>query len=402
MDWNNPKQDFPLLKDSDLAYLDSAATSQKPSVALDAVQRFYETSNANVHRGIYQLSEHASQQYEQTRDSVQQFIHAKFREEIIFTSGTTASINTLAYSLSAAVLQPGDVILLSPTEHHSNLVPWQQAAQRHGATLEWFTLTTDMRIDVSQIEQHMHDRVKLVAVGHVSNALGTINPIEHIIAAAHAKQIPVVIDAAQSVPHMPVDVQVIDCDFLAFSGHKLCGPTGTGVLYGKREWLERLEPCQFGGDMINSVELTSSSWAELPAKFEAGTPNIAGVIGLGAAVEYLSGLGMQTVRTHVDAVYSYLLEQLRDVEGVTLYGVTDNTQRSSIAAFNYRNYHAHDVAQVLDQQNIAVRAGHHCAQPVMNILNVPATVRASVYMYTTKQDVDALISGLKTIDETLG
>jgi len=391
------KTDFPLLVNNPVAWLDNAATSQKPAVVIEAMNQFYRTTNSNIHRGVYQLSEQATAHYEAVRDQVQRFIHAQSREEIIFTSGTTASLNLVAYSLSQVVLQPGDVILLSPLEHHSNLVPWQLAAQRHGVTLEWFDVTTDAVIKTDTIPEKIHDRVKLVAVTQISNAAGTIQPLEQIIAAAHAKNIPVVVDAAQAAPHLPIDVQHLDCDFLAFSAHKLCGPTGVGVLYGKKSWLEKLPPFLSGGDMIRTVSLQQSTWNDLPYKFEAGTPNIAGVIGLGAAIQYLTTIGMQQVQYLTDQVYQYLLDQLQQVECVQLFGTVDRSKRNSIASFAVSGVHPHDVAQVLDQHGVAVRAGHHCAQPIMELWQVPATTRASVYFYTEPSDIDRLIVGLKDV-----
>lgn len=391
------KTDFPLLQTNPVAWLDNAATSQKPVAVLEAMDQFYRTANSNVHRGVYQLSEQATVAYEAARDQVQHFINAQSREEIIFTSGTTASLNLLAYSLSQVVVQPGDVILLSPLEHHSNLVPWQLAAQRLGAKLEWFDTTTDAVILADTIKEKIHDRVKLVAVTHISNAAGTIQPIEQIIAAAHAKHIPVVVDAAQSVPHLPIDVQQLDCDFLAFSAHKLCGPTGVGVLYGKKSWLEKLPPFLSGGDMIRTVSLQQSTWNDLPYKFEAGTPNIAGVIGLGAAVQYLSDIGMKQVQQRTNQVYQYLLDQLTQIDFVQVLGTADRSLRCSSASFTVTGVHAHDVAQVLDQHGVAVRAGHHCAQPVMELWKVPATTRASVYFYNDNSDIDRLIVGLKDV-----
>lgn len=380
------KTDFPLLQ-TNLAYLDNAATSQKPTVVLEAMDQFYRTSNANVHRGLYQISEQATAQYEHARDDVQKFINATQREEIIFTSGTTASINTIAYSLGKLLLQPGDVILLSLVEHHSNLVPWQMVAQQYGAKLEFF--------DPEQLPTALPARTKLVSMAHIANSSGMILPIQAMIKLAHASNVPVVIDAAQSVPHQAIDVQALDCDFLAFSGHKMCGPTGVGVLYGKRSWLEQMEPVFGGGDMIKNVTLQKTIWNDLPYKFEAGTPNISGVIGLGAAVRYLSGLGMETIQLETQAVYGYLLEQLAQLDFLKLYGPTNIEQRSSIASFTVNGVHAHDVASVLDQHRVAVRAGHHCAQPVMERWGVPATARASVYFYNDKTDIDRLIVGLK-------
>ncbi len=380
------KTDFPLLQ-SNLSYLDNAATSQKPAVVLEAMDQFYGTYNANVHRGLYQISEQATAEYERARDTVQAFIHAKQREEIIFTSGTTAALNTIAYSLGKLLLQPGDVVLLSLVEHHSNLVPWQLVAKQYGAKLEFF--------DPEHLPTTLPEHTKIISMAHIANSSGMILPIAAMIQLAHANDIPVIIDAAQSVPHQTIDVQALDCDFLAFSGHKLCGPTGVGVLYGKRQWLERMEPIFGGGDMIRHVTLQTSTWNDLPYKFEAGTPNISGVIGLGVAVRYLMGLGMDAIQLETQAVYSYLLEELAQLDFITVYGPKQLAERSSIASFTMQGVHAHDVASILDQHHVAVRAGHHCAQPVMERWGVPATARASVYFYNDKSDIDRLVVALK-------
>lgn len=395
------RSDFPFFQNTDTAYLDNAATTQKPQVVLDIMQRLYTHYNANVHRGLYAAAEQATQAYETARDHVQQFIHAAHREEIIFTSGTTASINLVAFTLGELLIEPGDSILLSPGEHHSNLVPWQLLAERKRAHLKWFRLLPDGSIDQTQIEGAFDDTIKFVAIGHISNASGIVNPVERIIAQAHARGIPVLVDAAQSVPHQPIDVQVLDCDFLAFSGHKMCGPTGTGVLYGKRAWLDKLPPWQAGGDMISTVDITGSTWADLPHKFEAGTPNIAGVIGLDAALAYLSAIGMDTVQRVTRQVYEYLCENLLQCPGVRIMGPSDSIQRSSIVSFTVAGVHPHDLAQIADQHGVAIRAGHHCAQPLMQHWQVPATARASVYFYNTPAEVDRLIEAIKAAQQTL-
>lgn len=392
------KNDFPLLRNTNVAWLDNASTTQKPQVVLDAMTEHYSHFNANVHRGIYTLGEQATAAYESVRGQVQQFINATSLEEIIFTSGTTASLNLVVNSLGQLLLKPGDVILLSPLEHHSNLVPWQLVAQRTGAKLEFFEMDPATAvIDITTVSNKIHERVKIIAVTHISNAAGTIQPIEKIIMAAHKHNIPVVVDAAQSVPHLEMDVQKLDCDFLAFSGHKLCGPTGTGVLYGKKKWLEQMQPWQGGGDMIREVMLEKSTWNDLPYKFEAGTPNIAGVIGLGAALTYLNTIGMNTITTAVTKIYRYLLDELTQLDFIQVLGTSDITQRSSIASIVMNHVHPHDVAQVLDKYNVAIRAGHHCCQPLMNIWKVPATARASVYFYNTTEDIDRLVVGLKDV-----
>lgn len=394
------KTDFPIFSNGSLAYLDNAATSHKPQVVIDAISEFYSTANANVHRGLYDLSEQATEAYEAARVTTQKFINATAPEEIIFTSGTTASLNLLATSLSALQLQPGDSILLSPTEHHSNIVPWQLAAQRLGATIEWFDLTPEGTIDETTIDSKMTERIKIVSVAHIANSSGTVNPIERIISAAHKHNIPVIIDAAQSAPHLPLDVQVLDCDFLVFSSHKMCGPTGVGVLYGKRAWLERMQPWQGGGDMIREVHRDYSTWADLPYKFEAGTPNIAGVIGFAAALRYLEGIGMDRIQTICNELYTYLLDELSALDFVHVYGTANRSQRNSIVSFGVTGVHPHDVADIVNREQVAIRAGHHCAQLLMTVWQVPATCRASVYFYNEPADIDALISGLKKAHTT--
>lgn len=394
---NKYKQDFPLFQNIDVAYLDNAASTQKPQAVLDALNDFYTRNNANVHRGLYKLSAIATERYEAARVTVQQFINSEHIEEIVFTSGTTASLNLVAQSLGSLLLSAGDVILLSPTEHHSNIVPWQLLADRLHARIEWFKLTEDGMLDENSLADSITDKVRIISLAQIANASGNINPIEKVIALAHLKDIPVVIDGAQSVPHRSVDVQNLDCDFLVFSSHKMCGPTGVGVLYGKRHWLEKMPPWQGGGDMIKAVQRNNSTWAELPHKFEAGTPNIAGVIGFAAAIEYLQSIGMDEVRRLTDDVYNYLLNKLESLDGVKIMGSIDRKYKSSIASFVMNNVHPHDIAQILDQSNVAVRAGHHCAQLLMEHWKVSATTRASVYFYNDKSDIDRLVLGLKKV-----
>lgn len=388
------QSDFPILQHTGVHWLDNAATTHKPEVVLQAMDKFARQEYANVHRGIYRLAEVATARYEGVRDQMQQWLHASSREEIIFTSGTTAGLNLVAAQLSTLLLKPGDVILTTPFEHHSNLVPWQMAAKRHAATLEFFDVTADDSIDRTTIAQKLHSRVKIVTLAHISNAIGTVHPIAEIIHQAHQRNIPVVIDAAQSAAHFDLDVQTLDCDFLALSAHKLCGPTGVGVLYGKRRWLEQLEPQFGGGDMIRSVTLSEATWNDLPYKFEAGTPNIMGVIGLGAALEYLTTHTAVDRAAAVTPLYNQLLDELAARDYITVYGPTDRNLRHSIVSFTVQGAHPHDVAQMLDVMNVAVRAGHHCAQPVMERWQVPATVRASIYFYNTAEDVQALVQGL--------
>ncbi|MFA6388883.1 MAG: SufS family cysteine desulfurase [Patescibacteria group bacterium] len=392
------KSDFPLLQYTNVAWLDNAATTQKPQVVLDKMTEFYTHYNANVHRGLYTLSVQATALYESARGTVQAFIHAGAPEEIIFTSGTTAGINLLATSLGELLIKPGDEILLSPMEHHSNLVPWQLLAKRKQAKLTFFDLTSDTEIDLNTLAGKITDRVKIISLAHISNAAGTVHPIKQIIELAHKNHIPVIIDGAQSVGHVPVNVQELDCDFLVWSGHKMCGPTGTGVLYGKKRWLEQMEPWQGGGDMIKEVTLEQATWNELPYKFEAGTPNIAGVIGLAAAIEYLEKIGIKKIERVTSERYHYLLTSLQQLDFIKLHGV--NKINHGIVSFTMDIAHPHDIAQILDEHNVAVRAGHHCCQPLMHIWQVPATTRASVYFYNEPEDIDKLINGLKKVYDT--
>lgn len=397
------RRDFPILSQSvngqPLIYLDSAATSQKPHEVIEAVKRYYEFDNSNVHRGVHTLGSRATEAYELAREKVARFIHAKTPEQVIFTRGTTESINMIAYGYARVRLKPGDEIVLSPSEHHSNLIPWQQVASTTGASLKYLPLQEDGTLRMEDVRDTVTQATKIVALAHVSNVLATVHPIAEIAAIAHAVGAIMVVDGAQSVPHMPVDVQALDCDFLAFSGHKMCGPTGVGVLYGKRQLLETMEPTYFGGEMIDIVELYSSTWKDIPWKFEGGTPIIAGAIGLGAAVDYLSGIGMENIQAHDEQLAKYAMEQLADIAELTLYGPAIGKARAGLVTFNLGRVHAHDVSTVLDAEGIAVRAGHHCAQPLMRMLGVPSTARASFYLYNTESDVDALVHGLLSAKE---
>ncbi|HEY8418365.1 MAG TPA: cysteine desulfurase [Limnochordales bacterium] len=403
MDARLIRRDFPVLEQMvngrPLVYLDSAATAQKPRPVIEAVRRFFEEYNANVHRAIHALGERATAEYEEARRKVARFINAPAPRNIVFTKNATESINLVAYSWARGNLKPGDEILVSPIEHHSNLVPWQLAARATGARLRFFDVTPDGRLRLDNLEELISERTRLVAVTHVSNVLGTIVPVQEIVAAARRVGAVVLVDGAQSVPHMPVDVQALGCDFLAFSGHKMGGPTGIGVLYGREELLERMDPFLGGGDMISAVRLESSEWAELPYKFEAGTPPIAEAIGLGAAVDYLTGIGMDQVHAHERQLTAYARERLQQVPGVTIYGPEE---RGGLVTFNVGDIHPHDLATVLDQHGIAIRAGHHCAQPVMEWLGVPATARASFWIYNTEEDVDRLVEGLRAAKEFFG
>ncbi len=397
------RQDFPVLDQRvngrPLVYLDSAATAQKPRPVIEAVRRYYEEYNANVHRAIHALGERATAEYEEARRKVARFINSPSERSIVFTKNATESINLVAYSWARARLKPGDEILVSPIEHHSNLVPWQLAARATGARLRFFDVTPEGELRLDDLGQLIHERTRIVAVTHVSNVLGTIVPVARIAEAAHRAGAVVVVDGAQSVPHLPVDVQALGCDFFAFSGHKMGAPTGIGVLYGREELLEAMEPFLGGGDMISSVRLEGSRWAELPYKFEAGTPPIAQAIGLGAAVDYLSATGMDAVYAHEQRITSYARERLEQVPGVVIYGPRE---RGGLITFNVDEIHPHDLATVLDQHGVAVRAGHHCAQPVMEWLGVPATARASFWLYTTEEDVDRLVEALWAAKEFFG
>ncbi|MFO7311171.1 MAG: cysteine desulfurase [Bacillota bacterium] len=403
MDARALRKDFPVLDQlvngRPLVYLDSAATAQKPRPVIEAVRRFFEEYNANVHRAIHALGERATAEYEEARRKVARFINAPSERTVVFTKNATESINLVAYSWARARLKPGDEILISPIEHHSNLVPWQLAARATGASLRFFPVTEDGRLRLDNLDELFTDRTRLVAVTHVSNVLGTIVPVETIVAAARRVGAVVLVDGAQSVPHMPVDVQALGCDFFAFSGHKMGAPTGIGVLYGREELLEAMDPFLGGGDMISSVRLLTSEWADLPYKFEAGTPPIAEAIGLGAAIDYLTGIGMDRIHAYERQLTSYARERLEQIPGVTIYGPRE---RGGLLTFNVDDIHPHDLATVLDQHGIAVRAGHHCAQPVMEWLGVPATARASFWLYNTEEDVDRLVEGLWAAKEFFG
>jgi cysteine desulfurase/selenocysteine lyase len=400
------RRDFPLLQRSvdgkPLVYLDSAATSQKPRVVLEALQRYYEEYNANVHRGLYRIAERATLAYEEARAKVAAFIGAP-PEELIFTRGTTEAINLVAYSYGDAFVRPGDEILVTEMEHHSNLVPWQLLAQRRGARLRFVRVRPeDGTLDLDSLDRCLTERTRVVAVTHQSNVVGTINPVRDIAERAHAVGAVVLVDGAQSVPHMPVRVQDLGCDFLAFSGHKMCGPTGIGALWGRRELLEAMPPFHGGGEMIERVELETSTYKDPPHRFEAGTPNIADAIALGVAVDYLQAVGMDAVRAHEKALVQYALAQLAEVKGLRLYGPRDPELRGGAVAFSLEGVHPHDVAQVLDGEGVCVRAGHHCAQPLHRALGVAATARASVYLYNTPEDIDALVRGLERVRAFFG
>ncbi|EAC3423138.1 cysteine desulfurase [Listeria monocytogenes] len=400
------RADFPILaqeiNEKPLAYLDNAATSQKPKQVIEALTHYYEFDNANVHRGVHTLAARATDAYESARGKVAKFIHAREVAEIIFTRGTTSAINLVVDSYAEANIEAGDEIVISYLEHHSNLIPWQQLAKRKGAVLKYIELEEDGTIAVEQAKKTIGEKTKIVALAHVSNVLGTITPIKEIAAIAHQFGAVILVDGAQAVPHMEVDVVDLDADFYAFSGHKMMAPTGIGALYGKRELLDAMEPTEFGGEMIDFVELYDSTWKELPWKFEAGTPIIGGAIALGAAIDYLAEVGLANIHAHEQALASYAIEEMSKIEGITIYGPKDASKRCGLVTFNLEGAHPHDIATILDEDGIAIRAGHHCAQPLMKWLDVSSTARASFYIYNTKEEIDALIDGLKLTKEYFG
>ncbi|EAF2470651.1 cysteine desulfurase [Listeria monocytogenes] len=400
------RSDFPILaqeiNEKPLAYLDNAATSQKPKQVIEALTHYYEFDNANVHRGVHTLAARATDAYESARGKVAKFIHAREVAEIIFTRGTTSAINLVVDSYAEANIEAGDEIVISYLEHHSNLIPWQQLAKRKGAVLKYIELEEDGTISVEQAKKTIGEKTKIVALAHVSNVLGTITPMKEIAAIAHQFGAVILVDGAQAVPHMEVDVVDLDADFYAFSGHKMMAPTGIGALYGKRELLDAMEPTEFGGEMIDFVELYDSTWKELPWKFEAGTPIIGGAIALGAAIDYLAEVGLANIHAHEQALASYAIEEMSKIEGITIYGPEDASKRCGLVTFNLEGAHPHDIATILDEDGIAIRAGHHCAQPLMKWLDVSSTARASFYIYNTKEEIDALIDGLKLTKEYFG
>lgn len=384
------RKDFPIL--TNITYLDNSSTTQKPKQVIEAIKKYYEEDNANVHRGIYKLSLKATMAYEKAHEIAAKFINAQF-EEIIFTKGTTESLNLLAYSLGKN-LKAGDEIVLTEMEHHSNLVPWQQLAKEKGLTLRFIPITADFRLDMNKAREFITSKTKIVSVTHVSNVLGTINPIKELAALAHEVGAVMIVDAAQSVPHMPIDVKDLNCDFLAFSGHKMCGPTGIGVLYGKKELLETMSPFLYGGDMIKEVTFKQSTWNDLPWKFEAGTPHIAGAVGLAAAISYLQKIGLENIQQQELELTRYALQQLSSLPGIKLIGPASPEERGAVFSFTVEGMHPHDVSELLDQANICVRGGHHCAMPLHQKLGIAGSVRASFYFYNTKEDLDALLEAL--------
>jgi cysteine desulfurase/selenocysteine lyase len=399
LDVERLREDFPILaqrvRGKPLVYLDNAATSQKPRSVIDAVSRFYSAENANIHRGVHYLSERATMSYDAVRERVARFVNAASAREIVFTRGTTEGINLVAQSWARSTLKPGDEIVITTMEHHSNIVPWQIVAAQTGAVLRVVPMSDAGELDLGAFDRLLTDRTRLLAVVHLSNALGTINPVRWMVSRARERGIVTLVDGAQSAPHLPVDVQALECDFFAFSGHKVFGPTGVGVLYGRAALLEAMPPWQGGGDMIETVTLERSTWAEPPAKFEAGTPMIAQVIGLGAALEYVESVGRVAIGAWEEELLAYATERVGEVEGVRLVGTA--REKASVLSFVVEGVHPHDVGTVLDDDGIAIRAGHHCAQPVMQRLGLPATARASFAFYNTRAEVDALVRGLRRV-----
>ena len=401
LDVSKIRSDFPILNREvyghRLVYFDNAATSQKPKVVLDAIENYYTQANANVHRGVHFLSQLATNEYEGARAVVKKFLNAADTSEIIFTRGATESINLVAQSFGQRFVREGDEIIISTMEHHSNIVPWQLLCERTGAILKVIPINDDGELILEEYEKLLSPRTKIVAVGHVSNALGTVNPVKHIIETAHAHGVPVLLDGAQAAPHLKVDVRDIGCDFYAISSHKMCGPTGFGVLYGKTEWLEQLPPWQGGGDMIATVSFEKTTYNVLPYKFEAGTPHIEGAVGLATAINYLEGIGMDRIAAYEHELLDYATELIGSIRGVRLIGTA--REKAAVLSFTVNDVHPHDIGTILDQEGIAVRAGHHCAQPVMTRFGVPGTVRASFAFYNTKEEIDALSSGLERVLE---
>jgi len=401
LDVEKVRKDFPILgqevRGKPLVYLDNAATSQKPRAVIDAVARYYLQDNANVHRGVHLLSERATKEYEDAREKVRRFINAARTEEIVFVRGTTEAINLVAQTYGRTRVRAGDEVLITEMEHHSDIVPWQLLCEEKGAVLRVAPIDDDGQLLVDELQRMLGPRTRLLALAHVSNTLGTVNPVRRIVEIAHRQGVPVLLDGAQAAPHFPIDVRALDCDFYAFSGHKLFGPTGIGVLYGRSELLEEMPPWQGGGDMISSVTFEKTTWNKLPHKFEAGTPDIAGAIGLGAAIDYVSALGFAAIGAHEHDLLSYATEAVGEVPGLRLIGTAK--EKASVLSFVLGDIHPHDVGTILDQEGIAIRTGHHCTQPLMRRLGVPATARASLAFYNRRSEVDALVAGLHKVQE---
>ena len=403
-DVNRIREDFPILRkkvhNKNLVYLDNAATTQKPTYVIDRVNKYYTTMNANIHRGVHALSQEATEAFEGARIQIKQFINALGKNEIVFTRGTTESINLVASSYGRTNIKEGDEIIISQMEHHSNIVPWQLLCKEKNAKLRIIPINDDGELIYEEFEKLVNEKTKFISIVYVSNSLGTINPVKKIINYAHQFKIPVLVDAAQALNHIHVDVQDLDCDFLAFSGHKIYGPTGIGALYGKVELLDAMPPYQGGGDMISKVTFEETTYNELPHKFEAGTPNIAGAIGLGAAIEYISKIGIDNIKVHEKSLLEYSTKQIEEVPGLRIIGKAK--EKTSVLSFVLENIHPHDIGTFLDFEGVAIRTGHHCTQPVMQRYCIPATSRASFAMYNTKEEVDVLVNGLKKIIEVFG
>jgi len=396
LDIQKIRAEFPILSQrvngKPLVYFDNGATSQKPQIVIDAEVKYYQEINANIHRGVHTLSQLATDAYEVSRGKVQQHINAKFAHEVLFTSGTTHGINLVANGF-ASILKPGDEVIVSSLEHHSNIVPWQMLCEKTGAILKVIPMNEDGELIMEAFDALLSEKTKVVTVNHISNALGIINPIKYIIDKAHAVGAAVLIDGAQAVPHLKPDVQDLDCDFYAFSGHKMCGPTGTGILYGKEEWLNKLPPYQGGGEMIKEVTFEKTTYADLPHKFEAGTPNIAGGIVLGTAIDYLNNIGFKNIQQYEKELLEHATKRLLEIEGLRIYGTGKN--KASVVSFNIDGIHPYDVGSIIDKLGIAVRTGHHCAQPIMNFFCIPGTIRASFSFYNTKEEIDAMVEAVK-------
>ena len=390
------RADFPILSQKvngkPLVYFDNGATSQKPQVVIDAISKYYSEINANIHRGVHTLSQLATDAYEVSRNTIQNHLNAKHNHEIIFTSGTTFGINLVANGF-ASLLKTGDEVMVSALEHHSNIVPWQFLCEKTGAKLVVIPMNEKGELILSEFDKLLSEKTKIVTVNHISNALGTVNPIEYIIKKAHGVGAAVLIDGAQATPHLRPDVQALDCDFYVFSGHKVCGPTGVGILYGKEEWLRKLPPYQGGGEMIAEVTFEKTTYADLPHKFEAGTPNIEGGIVLGTAIDYMNAIGFDNIATYEQELLDYGTKRLQEIEGLTIYGTSEN--KASVISFNIDGIHPYDIGTIIDKLGIAVRTGHHCAQPIMNFFNIPGTIRASFAFYNTKEEIDIFVEAVK-------
>jgi cysteine desulfurase / selenocysteine lyase len=402
LDINKIRADFPILTQKvngkPLVYFDNGATSQKPQVVIDAISKYYETINANIHRGVHTLSQLATDAYEESRRKIQNHINAQFSHEVIFTSGTTHAINIIANGF-ATFLKSGDEVLVSALEHHSNIVPWQMACERSGATLKVIPMNENGELIMAEYDNLLSSNTKIVAVNHISNALGTINPIQDMIKKAHQVGAAVLIDGAQAVPHLKPNVQELDCDFYVFSGHKICGPTGTGILYGKEDWLNQLPPFQGGGEMIKEVTFAKTTYADLPHKLEAGTPNIAGGIVLGVAIDYLNNIGFENIQQQENDLLAYGTQKLLEIEGLKIIGTA--IEKTSVISFNIDGIHPYDIGTIIDKKGIAVRTGHHCAQPIMEFFKIPGTIRASFAFYNTKEEIDMMVDAVKKAKQML-